>query len=480
MAEPGPLPDATEYLRRMAAGEQTAEGVVREHLDRLLAGQASFNGATHVLAEEALAGARAPRPGLLSGLPVSIKETFCLSGHAVTAGSRVRQPDRCAGDAEAVRRLREAGAIVIARSNIPEFAMAGETGNPLFGRSANPLNPARTCGGSSGGEGVLIASGGSALGLGTDILGSIRIPAAFCGVVGFKPTSDAVSKAGSWPSGDDGLFVDSWLAAGPLARSVRDARLAYGVLAARKVETGELPARILSGPGLAWRVDQPCIEAAVAAARASLEGVGLEPDPTPLPDVRVLFKALIRLLGHELVPHLKGQLADAHGRPFSVTAELGRRLAGRGQIYSGLLQLLVLGPVVRTAMPGGVNRARETVLGARLRIREALGADGIIVAPTVGMLAPRHGMMNRQTLKPGVNLRVTALTFCNCMDLPAISVPAWQHRDPETGLVPGVMLVGAPGAEGRLLDAAEHVEAAVGIARGPAAAAGKSMGDSPK
>ncbi len=462
MAEPVPLPDACEYLRRMAAGEQTAEAVVREHLDRLLAGQPAFNGATHVLAEEALAEARSPRPGPLSGLPVSIKETFCLAGHQVTAGSRVRPPDTCTGDAEAVRRLREAGAIVIARSNIPEFAMAGETDNPLFGRSANPLDADRTCGGSSGGEGVLVASGGSALGLGSDILGSIRIPAAFCGVVGFKPTSDAVSKAGSWPGGDDGLFVDSWLAAGPLARSVRDARLAYSVLAGRSMASGQLPARILTGPGLAWRADQPCIEAAVRAARASLEGAGLVPDPQPLPDVRVLFKALTRLLGHELVPHLKAQLADPGGRAFSVTAELGRRLAGRGRIYSGLLQLLALGPVVRAVMPGGVNRARETVLGARLRIREALGADGVIVAPTIGMLAPRHGRMNRQTLKPGVNLRVTALTFCNSMDLPAISVPAWRHRDPDTGLVPGVMLVGAPGAEDRLLDAAELVEAAVG------------------
>jgi Asp-tRNA(Asn)/Glu-tRNA(Gln) amidotransferase A subunit family amidase len=131
-------------------------------------------------------------------------------------------------------------------------------------------------------------------------------------------------------------------------------------------------------------------------------------------------------------------------------------------------------------MPAGVNRASETVLGARLRIRDALGTDGVIVAPTVGMLAPRHGMMNRQTLKPGVNLRMTALTFCNSMDLPAISVPAWRHRDPETGLVPGVMLVGAPSAEGRLLEAAEHVEAAVSFAPGQAAGAGNSMGDSPK
>ncbi len=452
----------------MRDGEQSAESVVEEHLERLFRAQPELNGAAHVLEDQARAEARSPRPGPLSGLPVSIKETFGIAGAEITAGSRVRPPDHCEADAQAVQRLRDAGAIVIARSNVPEFAMAGETDNPVFGRSRNPLNPDHTCGGSSGGEGVLVASGASALGLGSDILGSIRIPAAFCGVVGFKPVSSAVSKAGSWPSGDDGLFVDSWLAAGPLARSVRDTRLAYSVLAGRAAEPEAPPVRLLTGPGFAWRAEHPSIDAAVAGARAALAEAGAEDDLRDLPDVRVLFKAMTRLLGHELVPHLKAQLTDARGRRFSVPAELARQLAGRGRIYPGLLQLLALGPVVRTLFPGGVNRARETILGARTRIRAALGSDAVLLAPTVGMLAPRHGAMNRQTLKPGVNYRMTALTFCNIMDLPAISVPAWRFRDPQSGLVPGVMLAAGPGAEACLLNAAEIVEAAIGHRYGSA------------
>ena len=448
----------------MRAGEQSAESVLEEHLSRLARFQPDLNGATHVLAEQARAEARSPRPGPLSGLPVSIKETFGIAGASITAGSRVRPPDYCESDAEAVQRLRDAGAIVIARSNVPEFVMAGETDNPVYGRSSNPLNPDHTCGGSSGGEGVLVATGSSALGLGSDILGSIRIPAAFCGVVGFKPASAAVSKAGSWPSGDDDLFVDSWLAAGPLARSVRDVRLAYGVLAGRDPDPGAAPVRALTGSGFAWRAEHPSIAAAVAGARAALAAGGVEGDLRELPDVRVLFKAMTRILAHELVPHLKAQLTDAEGRRFSVAAELARRMTGRGRIYPGLLQLLALGPVLRTLFPGGVNRARETILGARTRIRAALGSDAVLVAPTVGMLAPRHGAMNRQTLKPGVNYRMTALTFCNIMDLPAISVPAWRFRDSGTGLVPGVMLAAAPGAEDTLFRAAEIVEASIGPA----------------
>ena len=89
---------------------------------------------------------------------------------------------------------------------------------------------------------------------------------------------------------------------------------------------------------------------------------------------------------------------------------------------------------------------------------QLLGSDGILLLPTIGVLAPKHGQMNRASLRPGVNGTVTAMTFCNYMNLPAITVPAWKDPDPETGLVPGVMLASAPGAEAALLDAAAALE----------------------
>jgi len=219
-------------LASIRDGQVTAEQVVSEHLERLQASHRILNAATRVFRDEALSEARHPRPGPLSGLPVSIKETFGIAGETITAGSLRMAAVECRDDAEAVKRLREAGAIIVARSNVPEFAMAGETDNLRYGRTVNPLDPGRTCGGSSGGEAALVASGGSAAGLGSAILGSIRIPAAFCGLVGFKPASGAVSKAGSWPQ-IGGHFTDSWLCAGPITRTVRDARLMYEVLSGR-------------------------------------------------------------------------------------------------------------------------------------------------------------------------------------------------------------------------------------------------------
>ena len=226
---PHSRPSPTEWLRRLSAGEIDAPTLVRTHLDQIEASQPRLNAATQILREQALEQARTPRPGPLSGLPITLKETYALAGEQVTIGSARMPPIACAEDAPVVQKLRAAGAIVVARSNVPEFVMNAETNNLRFGRSNNPIDPRRTCGGSSGGEGALVGSGASPLGFGTDILGSIRIPAAFCGVVGFRPHSGAIDKRGVWPV--SGPFFESWNGLGPLARSVRDARLAYNVMA---------------------------------------------------------------------------------------------------------------------------------------------------------------------------------------------------------------------------------------------------------
>lgn len=146
-------PDATELLRQMASGERTAVSIVTEHLERLEANHARLNAAVHVFKDEALAEANNPRPGPLSGLPISIKETIGIGGQNITAGSKRMPPLHAQEDAPVVRCLRDAGAIILARSNVPEFAMAGETENLIYGRTNNPLDETRTAGGSSGGKG---------------------------------------------------------------------------------------------------------------------------------------------------------------------------------------------------------------------------------------------------------------------------------------------------------------------------------------
>ncbi len=216
------------------AGEVSAESLVTDALQRIEQVDARVNAFTVVLREAALAAARAADRGLaadrgpdrpLEGVPVSVKDHIWLAGARSTNGSiayRDFVPDR---DAVPVARLRAAGAIVVGKTNNPEFCYRGFTDNDLWGLTRNPWSPDRTPGGSSGGAGASVAYGATPIGLGTDGGGSIRIPAAFCGVVGHKPTFGLVPKLPGfrgWPT----LSVD-----GPLTRTVRDAALALSVMA---------------------------------------------------------------------------------------------------------------------------------------------------------------------------------------------------------------------------------------------------------
>jgi Asp-tRNA(Asn)/Glu-tRNA(Gln) amidotransferase A subunit family amidase len=337
--------------------------------------------------------------------------------------------------------------------------MAAETENPRYGRSANPIAPGRTCGGSSGGDAALVASGAVAAGLGSDILGSIRIPAAFCGLVGFKPASGAVPKTGMWPD-IEGLFADTWLAAGPLTRSVRDARLLYSVLADRPPGPPASPAglRLVLPRGFPWRARDPVIAEAVAAAASILIGRGLVETAREIGDVRDWYRTMTGVLGYELLPAMRQALGDPNGPRFSLARESLRRLAGRGRLYAGLYRLLIMAPVVRYRRRTTALRGIERLEAARRDVRALLGADGVLLLPTLGTLAPPHGKMNRLSFRPGLNRLLTPTSLCNYLDLPAITVPARRFRDPVTGLMPGVMLAAAPGAEGPLLDAAAALE----------------------
>ncbi|MEJ2515421.1 MAG: amidase family protein, partial [Gammaproteobacteria bacterium] len=160
-------------------------------------------------------------------------------------------------------------------------------------------------------------------------------------------------------------------------------------------------------------------------------------------------------------PLLRQALTDAGGQPFSVAGEWARRVAGRPAVYEGLLQLLTVAPMLRRSR-SRLETAVQRIRVARREVRMLLGEDGVLLLPTLGTLAPPHGKMNRLTLRPGFNPVVAPLTFCNYLDLPAVTVPARRFRRPGSGLVPGVMLVSAPGAEGLLLDVAAALENTLG------------------
>lgn len=227
MSEGAPL-DATAMAAAVREGTTSTEHLVAEALARIDQWEPAVNAFTVVLHEEALARAReidarlatdSAGVGPLAGVPVSVKDHVWMAGQPATNGSLALRDHVPTVDAVPVRRLRDAGAVIVGKTNNPEFCYRGYTDNAVSGLTRNPWSLDRTPGGSSGGAGASVAYGATPVALGTDGGGSIRIPSAFCGVVGHKPSFGLVPKLPGfrgWPT----LSVD-----GPLCASVRDARL---------------------------------------------------------------------------------------------------------------------------------------------------------------------------------------------------------------------------------------------------------------
>jgi amidase len=219
----------TRQAQWIRDGEISAEELVELDLARIDEVNPSLNAVVEVLRESALRAARAvdrrraPGESLrpFEGVPFSIKDSIEVEGTVCSAGTLgLRNAPVATRDATLVARLRAAGAIPLVRTNLPDLLFAFETDNLIYGRTNNPFDASRTCGGSSGGEAALIAAGGSPFGLGSDAAGSVRLPAHYCGISSIKPTSGRLSRAGHVPP--PGGWLEMVWQIGPMARHVED------------------------------------------------------------------------------------------------------------------------------------------------------------------------------------------------------------------------------------------------------------------
>jgi amidase len=439
--------------------------VVKAHLRRVAEVNPSLN-AIVTLAPDILDRARAAEAhlisgrelGLLHGVPLTIKDTIDTQGLRTTSGSRLRVnnvPDR---DAPVVTRLKAAGAIILGKTNTPEMAIPYETDNPVCGRTNNPHAPDRTPGGSSGGEAAAIAAGLSPAGIGSDLSGSIRVPAHFCGIVGLKPTTGRVPMSGHTPRADGLLSLGACI--GPMARRVADLNLLFKVIAesaSHKIGGGTLKEdkAVLRGVRVAWYSydgGAPVTDetrAAILAAANALSDAGFEVNEETPPGVSQGARLWIELFSR------------------AASEQLREFYQGREDEAGPLVSTLLHNSKSANDLESKISQAERVAAAVleRERLREELlrwmKTTPLILAPVGSTPAFEHGA--RRVAVKGESISVFrafsySQTF-NVFGLPSVVVPVGRSKE---GLPIGVQIVGRPAEEKKVLAAARIVEEAFG------------------
>ena len=452
------MPNITieEFARRLRTRAVTALEITNACLGRIEELQPSLNAFIRVMADEAKREAEAADRelaagrdrGPLHGVPIALKDIIDVRGIPTTAASRVREGHVAAADAPVITRLRDAGAVIIGKTNLDEFAFGTTSENSAFGAVRHPLDPSRSPGGSSGGSAVAVATGMALAALGTDTGGSIRIPSALCGIVGLKPTLDEISTDGVVP------LAKTFDHVGPFAQTVGDARLVHQAMSARiahvrssgadpRSSGADLPrsARDLRlGIPRGYLTDlldgdvRRCFDEAAAALRSA----GATFTDVSIPHASTTPAVYIHIHSSEGATYHARTLDS---EPERYTPVVRRRLE--------------LG---RYVMAQDYLRAMEGRALLRREVDAALAGCDALILPTLPIAAPLIGaetMMigDRQEPIRALMLRLTQLF--NVTGHPAISIPCGVTS---TGLPCGLQLVGGRNETAALLSLAKAIE----------------------
>jgi amidase len=453
---------AADLARSIAAGELSAVDVTEAFLERIADRNPELNAIVTLdeegarrrarQADEALA--RGEVPGPLHGVPVTIKDCFETAGLRTTAAHKPLAEHVPEQDAVLVARLREAGAVILGKTNLPELAMDIQTDNALFGSTRNPWDLGRTPGGSSGGECAALAAGMTPLGLGSDIGGSLRIPAHFCGVFALKTTHGLLPNRGHIPPMPGALDPIRHLAvAGPLARSVDDLRLGLRVLAGDALE--QAPARPTGPPRIAWTDDFGGLPVTAATHRVlgeltdrlSAAGGRVERAGPPGFDIQEVWATYGRLFGAMAFvdqPAVVRAVLRLVG-PVKWTDPISK--AGFRSVRASLRDWFV------------ILEQRDRLAAALERFLRGYDAWLCPVSSTPAFAHRKRGDIHTPIDVEGERLsgNLAGIGYTSPFNLtghPVVVVPAGTSDE---GLPIGVQLVGRSGGELALLDVAEQV-----------------------
>lgn len=382
----------------------------------------------------------------LLGLPYTAKEYIMAEGMPLTAGVWSRRRERADRDATTVARLRAAGAILVGITNVPEGGLWLETYNDVYGRTVNPWSPRHTAGGSSGGEGAIVAAGGVAFGLGADVGGSIRIPAAFCGTVGHKPTGRLVPNTGFWPPAGEGA-LSGYLVCGPLTRRVEDVMPILRALAGPDGHDVVVRPWALGDPDEVRLRDVTVFPVesngfvrvsaesrrAIRDAAEALRARGARVQTLDAPRMKKAFPIWAAMMATGGGPRYADVLGD--GAPISPARELLRLALGRSR--HTLPALVIAGLEELTArLPSTVDAAVADGRALQAELEQVLGPRGVLLHPPYSRPAPRH----RAPMLTPLDFVCTGLF--NVLELPSTVVPTGFSQ---AGLPLAVQVIGRRG-----------------------------------
>lgn len=460
---------ATRLADEIRTGALSARQVIEAHIKFLQQVNPQLNAIVHTrydaarheadIADARIAATPAEDLPPLLGVPFTVKESIAVAGLPNTAGVVARKHIRPHQTATVVRRVIDAGAIMLGLTNTSEACMWTETNNRVYGRTSNAYSPSRSAGGSSGGEGAAIGSGGVPIGIGTDTLGSIRIPAMCNGIFGHRPSTGLVPLTGSWPPP---YGVAKMCVNGPLARHAEDLMPLLRIMAgpdgvdplAHPLTLSDPDRALLCGLRITL-VDHAFLPGVARAqlrardrAATALESAGAVVIHRSAKSLRTVGVLAAIVLAEETGRQFREVMQEQGARPLSL-----KELCAPHGDHTAPMRALIIGELLESLMPKSV--ARRLVRAAHAveaEIAEAIG-DGLLLHPTTASVAPRH---DTTTAQPWHTNGVAAFSLAG---IPVSQVPLGLSAN---GLPLGVQVAARLGADHLTITAALELERALG------------------